>query len=652
MRGLPRLLAALALLVAVPAGAQERITSFVSDVQVGADGTLDVVETIHIVAAGDQIKRGIRRDFPTSYRNGIGRNIVVGFEMVSVARDGHPEPYKLMGMANGRRVQIGDADTLLPSGEHVYRIQYRTTRQIGFYRDFDELYWNATGTGWAFPIEQAEARITLPAAVPFGKRAVYTGEQGATAQDAAVVDEQPGRIVFRTTQPLGQYEGLTIAVAWRKGVVAQPSTATRLGWALRENGAMLLAIVGLLGILAYLALTWWRVKRNPDPRPVVPLFSPPDDLSAAALRLIWRMDFDNRAFSAAIVDVAVRGWLRIVEAPGSWGKPSRTLEETAGSTPLPAAEQKMFGQLFKGRRTTIELTQDNYESLSDARAALGDGLDRSLGEDRYFSDAAKKSFLGWTLFGGLFLLVALFVALVDTSNPLLTIFGVVGGLVAGLVALRLLSWARKKTRARKGGWRILSWIATVLIWMTVPMFAVALIAIAVTSYNPLALILPLIAIPFIAVTQSRLRAPTAEGWPMRDRILGFRHYLSVTEEERLEALNPPEKTAALFERYLPYAIALEVENRWAKRFTGVLAAAAADGTTTPSVSWYSGSSDPWNSTTAFVSTVGASLSSTIASAATSPASSSSDSSSDSSSSGSSGGGSSGGGGGGGGGSGW
>ena len=144
-------------------------------------------------------------------------------------------------------------------------------------------------------------------------------------------------------------------------------------------------------------------------------------------------------------------------------------------------------------------------------------------------------------------------------------------------------------------------------------------------------------------------SPPSAGWPRRpakgravlDRIAGFRHYLSVAEEERLQTLHPPEKTPELFERYLPYAIALEVENDWASRFTSVLAAAAASGQA-QTMGWYSGRSDPWNDPGDFADSVGSSLASTISSASTAPGSSG----------GSGGGGSSGGGGGGGGGGGW
>src|SRR5262245_3157155 len=129
-----------------------------------------------------------------------------------------------------------------------------------------------------------------------------------------------------------------------------------------------------------------------------------------------------------------------------------------------------------------------------------------------------------------------------------------------------------------------------------------------------------------------------------DQIEGFREYLGVAEEDRLNALNPPDKTPELFERFLPYAIALDVENDWAKRFAGVLAAAGTAAAATSS--WYAGSSDWSSDPVSFASHLSGDLNQTISSASTAPGSSDSDSG------GGGGGGSSGGGGGGGGVGGW
>jgi hypothetical protein len=171
----------------MPGHAAERILLFVSDVQVERDGELRVTETIRVQAEGQEIRRGILRDFPTLYHRADGTRVDVGFAVESVTRDGAPESFAIERLSNGMRVRIGSAEVWLSSGVYQYVITYRTARQIGYFASFDELYWNATGTGWTFPIDVAEARITLPEKVPFQQTALYTGPQGARGKDAAEI---------------------------------------------------------------------------------------------------------------------------------------------------------------------------------------------------------------------------------------------------------------------------------------------------------------------------------------------------------------------------------------------------------------------------------------------------------------------------------
>ena len=50
----------------------------------------------------------------------------------------------------------------------------------------------------------------------------------------------------------------------------------------------------------------------------MPIFSPPDDLTPAGMRYVTKMSADNRAFAAALVDMGVRGHIRMVEEDGGW----------------------------------------------------------------------------------------------------------------------------------------------------------------------------------------------------------------------------------------------------------------------------------------------------------------------------------------------
>jgi hypothetical protein len=145
--GLARRLALVLLAFALPAAAQERVVDFHSDIRIARDGTLIVTEKIDVQVEGREIKRGILRDFPTDYRDRAGAHSTVPFEVVSVRRNERAEMWREERLRNGVRVRIGNAAVVLPSGRHVYEITYRTARQLGFFKQHDELYWNVNGCG-------------------------------------------------------------------------------------------------------------------------------------------------------------------------------------------------------------------------------------------------------------------------------------------------------------------------------------------------------------------------------------------------------------------------------------------------------------------------------------------------------------------------
>ena len=629
-RGLT-LCALLLLLSASEARADERILRYLSDVQVQKDSSLEVTETIVVRAENDKINHGIYRDFPTRYRGRNGSQVRVGFTFEGAQLDGLPVPASTEPGGNGVRIKVGDPDKVIEAGEHSFVLRYRTMRQIGRFKDFDEIYWNATGNGWNFPIDLAEARIRLPQPVLFGKHAAYTGPQGSTDSNAEVSDEKPGDILFRTTVELGPYEGLTVAVAFPKGVVAEPPPASRLAQWLGDYGPPLIGLLGLIGLAGFYYVAWRRAGRNPRAGTVVPIFSPPDELTPAAIRYVTKMGADDRAFAAALVDMGVRGHIRLVEEDEGWfsGKKMR-LERSVNDTRLPAEEEAALDCLCTpGEQLVME--QKNHEKFSAAKSSLSDIL-----KTRFEGKLFKRN-LGWAA-AGLMLFVAAFwlaSAAVVAATDGAAVWQV--GVVLGSLAVCGLLWLVFHDSST--GKCLLSIISLVAFAITfalgMPLFIAALNS---GWWQPLAL--PLLSLPLVVSAFWWIAAPTDEGRKVLDHIAGFKQYLSITERERLDRMTAPMDTPEIFERYLPYAIALGVENRWADRFSGILTAAAAQGQ--QGFAWYSGSSSPWSSPGSFAESVGSSLSSTISSASTAPGSSS----------GSGGGGSSGGGGGGGGGGGW
>jgi uncharacterized membrane protein YgcG len=628
-RALPALLL---LLAATPAPAEERIQRFVSDVQVQKDSSLEVTETIDVRAEHNAINRGIYRDFPTRYRGPHGSQVQIGFTFRDATLDGTPVQASTEMVSNGVRIRLGDPDKLVDIGDHRYVIRYKTTRQVGRFKDFDELYWNATGNGWMFPIDVAEARIRLPAAVRFGQRSVYTGAQGSTASNARVIEEKPGDISFQTTGPLGPYEGLTVAVAFPKDVVAEPTESDRTKWILADYGPPVVGVIALLGLGIFLYFAWARAGRNPRAGTIVPLFSPPADLTPAGMRYSWKMGADNRVFAAALVDMGVRGHIRLSEEDGGFFSRDKTvLERLPGANPLPPEEQAALRELAKtGEQIVME--QKNHQKFSAAQKSLGDVLKNTY-EGVMFNRNWGWAVAGVILFIAAFWLVA---AAVVATNDGAAIWRILVTLGAAVVAAMLAMVIHGSSTSGKCLLVLGMFGAGAVALMTGA--PVLIEALNTGWWQPL--VLPLLGLPLVISAFFWIAAPTKDGRKVLDQIAGFKQYLSITERERLDRMHPPADTPELFERYLPYAIALGVENRWAERFAGVLAAAAAQGQ--QGFVWYSGSRDPWSDPGRFAESVGSSLVSTVSSASTAPGSSS----------GSGGGGSSGGGGGGGGGGGW
>lgn len=570
-----RIVLALGLFAAgvVPAAAQERINSYDSEIQVRADGSLDVTERIAVRAEGNQIRRGIYRDYPTRYRDRYGNRVKVDIDVLGVERNGVREPWFTERVSNGIRINAGNDDFLPVPADYTYTIRYRTTRQLGFFDDHDELYWNAIGTGWVFPVMGGTVEVRLPEPVPPGEMRpeAYTGVQGAQGGAYEAEVAAPGVARYRLTAPLSPYEGFTIVLSFPKGLVHEPTGTERMQWFLRDNRGVLVALAGFIILLLYMFRQWSRVGRDPAKGVVIARYEPREGQTPAGLRYVKRMGYDTRAFTADVLALAIGGHLRINHEDkflkDEWSLARAT--PTSGSKPSPA-QQRLLDILFGGGRESIVLKNKNASTLQSANQAHQKALGAEA-QPRYFKRNLGK--VGWS---------ALIAA------------------IAGILAFIL-----------SGGFGIIAIVVIV---------ALMIISIAVFAWL--------------------VKAPTVEGRALMDEIEGLRLYMSVAERQELAQVRGPEEPVLDEKRYeemLPYAVALDVEEAWTKKFTLAVGAAAA-AVAASRMSWYSGRG-PITDLGSFTSSIGSSLSSQISSASSPPGSSS----------GSGGGGSSGGGGGGGGG---
>lgn len=629
------LIAAIWLLGCNPSVAREFIQNFESDIWIHADSNLTVRETITVYAEGRQIKRGIYRDFPTDYKDQYGNSVRVDFTVEKVTRDGAEEPFHTVRQGNGIRVYIGDKDIRIPKGLHKYALKYKTTRQIGFFDDFDELYYNVTGNGWAFEIEKASGRIHLPSGANVLQASAYTGYQGETGSTYSRQNYTDG-VAFETTQPLAPQQGLTIAVSWPIGFVEKPTEIDQARYLLKDNAVLFVGVVGTIILLLYYVVVWVRVGKDPIPGTIIPLFEPPSGYSPAAARYIMNSGFDNKVFAAAIINMAVKGYLEIEEdAQGTY-----TLTKADTRQKLSPGENAVARHLFSNTRNSVKLEQGNHRTLQNSKSGLQSWL-RTEFEAIYF----KKN----TVFfiPGVAISAVIFGIMIATSHDPHAMIFIALWLSIWTIAIYFLirrSWRAWQAVLSGGGTRALigAIVSSVFaIPFVVGEFVGLSIFVGISSPFAAALfgVLQLINISFYHL----LKAPTLLGRKMMDNFVGFSEFLSVAEKDRMNFANPPERTPELFERFLPYALALDVEQAWSEQFSDKLQISAQGPWRREyKPNWYRGRHFNIENLTGFSSSLSNGFTSAISSASTSPGSSS----------GSSGGGSSGGGGGGGGGGGW
>lgn len=631
-----------------PAVAREEILSFESNVVVDRDGVLTVTETIRVRAEGSAIKRGIFRDFPTIRRDENGFVRTQSFEVVSIERDGKTEPWHKETIKGGTRVYIGDKDVFLNSGVYTYKLTYRSARQVGFLEDRDEIYWNVTGNFWVFDINRAVARVTLPEGAEIGDVAFYTGAFGASGRNARIVARSNRSVTFETTEVLGPGEGLTVAVGFQKGLIGEPSGLSRAFRGLIDNSGLVLLVFGALGLIGGYARVWHRVGRDPEQGIVIPLFAPPRGLSPGAISYIHFRGLGetvrgvSRAFVAALVSLGVKGRLAMDEYDGKL-----RLRKLATTPPdgLPSGERSIELGLFSLTHDIV-VDQSRATVMQSVVSSFAKSLEGEY-KGKYFN-----SHIGWAI-GFLVATVALFFVFlalfpVTDAQGGMAIFSVIGSTITGTI---FVAGARRLIGDVPGG----STIAGVLL------IAIGGAGLSVTAIGPLVLngylgdhsietggafvtTLILVAVPILALVNVGfapfLYAPTQEGAKVKAEIEGFKLYLSVAESERLNMAGRPDFSTELYEKFLPYAVALGVEKPWSQALDAHLATALPGDEETSSYRprFYSGAG--WRTGAAFsagamASTLGSSFASAMPR-----------------SSGSSGGGSSGGGGGGGGGGGW
>jgi uncharacterized membrane protein YgcG len=482
---------------------------------VHSDGSLDVLEQITFRFTGSW--QGIVRDLSLRHNTAQGRAAKLEVSGIS-AKDMSGQPLRLQeesknhGWTRGLRIWIPNA----VNAKRTILIRYRVANAIRFFLpgskegDLDELYWNVTGNEWDMSIDSVRASVVLPDSVTPTREAAYANAQTPAA---ANIETEGNEVYFTLANHLPPHSGMTIGVGWPAGSIS-PRTIDRGGnfAGLVRRSPMLIPF-----IVFFVAFMKWLTRgRDPEEESVEVQFEPVDGASPAELGTLIDNTADLRDITSTLVDLAVRGFVRI--------------EETAQSRILGLGEHAEY---------IIHIVKKHAEWI---------GLKPH--EIRYLGALSSAS-----PFDPFTVLVSQMRTTFPKALPRIR-DGIFDSLVSRGYYRERPDVVRKK------------WIAAATIIASIG-YGLARLGeymrwetFAPDTFVAAGVVSGIIVLAFGLIMPAR----TADGVRARAAALGFKEFLDRVESDHYKKTP---MSPEMFERFLPYAIAFGVEGKWAKAFEGI-----------------------------------------------------------------------------------
>jgi len=410
----------------------EQITNFVSDVTFNEDATIDIKEEIHYYFPEE--RHGIYREIPVDYKVDGSFKRSTKFilndlyyypqDNINLVKSIYTESFN-----NGYQIfQIGEEDTYV-QGNYVYVIDYTLKYAVNYFDDHDELYLNITGDSWEVPISSSTVVIHLPADATNG--ICYTGTYGSTQQNCSIDSTDKQNISVSITQPLSIYEGYTVAIALPKGSVANTENEQKLQWILSNIGILLPVPV------LFLVIPWVKKNGKNKKRTVIPNYHPPKDMSPILSGFLYSKRLQNKYITADIIDLAVRGYVKIKQISKKKYELIRTEKE---DIELEDIEQELLKGLFKDKES-VEIDKISSSFYTTVNRISVDS-NKELYTRELFSKERRKMktkliIFGFLCIGSMFFL-GTFLSLIAANGWTIGIIasGIVLFIGAGMVDIR------------------------------------------------------------------------------------------------------------------------------------------------------------------------------------------------------------------------
>ena len=480
----------------------EKIIDYSTVIHINEDSTIKILERI-IYDFSDNHKHGIFRDIPLKTN---GRNLAIS-DIAVKDEKGNEHPFAISEEGSKIRIQIGNPVSTV-TGVHTYALTYKVSGAIGYFKDFDEIYWNVIGNDWTIPILKSQAVIYLPKAAPAVnmKASCYIGKIGNT-ETCPIEENTVGEklqdvdyVIFTPTRTLYPKEGLTAAVGFPKGMVKEPTAKENIVSKVKVSYILIFPIIAFLVMFA----VWYKKGRDPKGTGVIiPQYDSPDDLKPIEISGIIHQKIKDQDISAELIYLATKGYLKITRTKEKIlfiSSTDYTFTKLKDWSDLPDEfDRKLLKGIF-GEARQVNLSDLKDKFYKEVGEIKNESIISLIKKGYYKLDPSRITalyFIAGIVIGG---------AVIFLSGFLSQVFGTLSGIATGIII--------------------------VLFGLVMP-------------------------------------KKTVKGMAVYEYILGLKEYLQIAEKDRINFHNAPAKTPEIFEKFLPYAMTLKVEKAWAKEFADI-----------------------------------------------------------------------------------
>lgn len=497
----------------------ETINSFTADIKLSPK-YFTVTENI-VYDFGDLQQHGIYRYIPVKYQDELAnRNIDI--KVLAVKRNGLTEPYTDKIQGKYLNIKIGSADRTV-TGRQEYQITYQVKEAINFFDNYDELYWNITGNDWQVSMLQVTTEINLPNEALLKQTTCYQGPAGSNTP--CLLKQTNNTITYQTTKPLNPGEGLTIALGLEKGFFQAPTIWEKIGKIIKDNFILLLPFVAL--VIMY--LIWQRKGKDPVGRgTIIAEYEPPQNVSPTLVGALIDEKIDNRDLTAGLIYLAQQGFIKITRIEKSNIFKTVDYELTILKN-LPTKDAGVNEQLAEIFFPEYKKEIEKFTKLKLPNLELIPPNNRERGSSIKLSEIKKDKTIAKR--------IAEFKKNISEEM-------VRNG------------WYDKNPNTIKVKYTSIGGFLMMLGFFISDLAFIYFIALVLTGV-------------VVMIFGWLMPKKTTLGAEIKDHLIGFKEFLSVTDEERFKFHNAPEKNPEQFMQYLPFAVAMGVEKQWAEQFKDI-----------------------------------------------------------------------------------